>query len=80
MPAITVKNIQEGLYNRLKKSTEINRRSINSELIHCLESMLEPVRITPEKRLVRARALRPHVAKNLPTPNDIRQAIDEGRL
>ncbi|MDD5095523.1 MAG: Arc family DNA-binding protein [Dehalococcoidia bacterium] len=37
MPTITVKNIPSDLYERLKQSAAENRRSINSEVIVCIE-------------------------------------------
>lgn len=40
MPSITLKNIPEDLYLRLKASAERNRRSINSEAIVCLQGAL----------------------------------------
>jgi plasmid stability protein len=56
--SITLKNIPDDVYIRLKASAESHRRSINSEAIVCLEAVLLPVRIQPSERLVRARALR----------------------
>ncbi|WP_373279720.1 FitA-like ribbon-helix-helix domain-containing protein [Chitinimonas arctica] len=46
------------VYERLKASAEQHRRSLNSEAIVCLESVLAPVKIAPEERLARARRLR----------------------
>lgn len=55
---ITLKNIPDDVYSRLKAAAESHRRSINSEAIVCLEAVLLPVRIQPSERLARARALR----------------------
>ncbi len=55
---ITLKNIPDDVYIRLKAAAESHRRSINSEAIVCLEAVLLPVRIQPSERLARARALR----------------------
>jgi hypothetical protein len=41
MANLTIKNIPENLYQKLKKSAEVNRRSINAEVIFCLEHLLE---------------------------------------
>ena len=41
MPAITVKNIPPGLYEKLRQSARDHRRSINSEIITCIETVLE---------------------------------------
>lgn len=37
MKTITVKNIPDNLYDRLRQSAEENHRSINSEIILCIE-------------------------------------------
>lgn len=55
---ITLKNIPDDVYIRLKAAAESHRRSINSEAIVCLEAVLMPVRAQPSERLARARALR----------------------
>ena len=55
---ITLKNIPEDVYDRLKWSAEIHHRSINSEAIVCLESVLVPARVKPSDRLARVRVLR----------------------
>ena len=39
MPTITVKNIPEDLYARLKAYAAANRRSVNSQVIVCIERM-----------------------------------------
>jgi hypothetical protein len=58
MPTITVKNIPAELYDRLKRSAQANRRSINSEIIVCIERALYGRQIDPEALLPRARELR----------------------
>lgn len=58
MATITVKNMPDDLYERLKQSAEAHRRSINSEIIVCLEHSLRSQRISPEATLARARQLR----------------------
>ena len=55
---LTLKNIPDEVYERLKVSAETHRRSLNSEAIVCLETALLPGRLTPGERLARARALR----------------------
>ena len=55
---LTLKNIPDAVYDRLKLSAETHRRSMNSEAIVCLEAALLPNRIDATERLVRARALR----------------------
>ena len=40
MPSITVKNIPVDLYDLLKRRAEANHRSINSEIIVCIEEAI----------------------------------------
>ena len=55
---LTLKNIPDSVYERLKASAELHRRSMNSEAIVCLESVLVPTRVASAERLARARELR----------------------
>ena len=55
---LTLKNIPDEVYNRVKAAAETDRRSLNSEAIVCLESVLLPGRMGPRERIIRARALR----------------------
>jgi antitoxin FitA len=55
---LTLKNIPDVVYARLKSSAEAHRRSMNSEAIVCLEAVLLPTRADATERLARARALR----------------------
>lgn len=79
MTTITLKNIPDDLYERLKLQAQVHRRSVNSELIHCLETVLRPKRITAEERLKRIRGLRPRIDPQAVSAEDILEAIDEGR-
>ena len=55
---LTLKNIPDEIYGRLKLAAQTHRRSMNSEAIVCLESVLLPIKITPSERLTRAQELR----------------------
>lgn len=55
---LTLKNIPDDVYERLKMAAQTHRRSLNGEAIVCLETVLLPSRITPAERLARARQLR----------------------
>ena len=57
MPTITVKNIPPDLYNMLKHSAQINRRSINSEILFCLEQSLRSKRVDPDTLLAEIKVL-----------------------
>ena len=59
MPAtLTLKNIPDDVYERLKLSAATFGRSMTSPAIVCLEAMLLPAKVSPAERLARARALR----------------------
>ena len=79
MPALTIKNIPDDVYNALKDSAKQQHRSINSEVIMCLKRSLLPKLISPEERLSTIRALRSQVKSGAITAEDIDQAINEGR-
>ena len=79
MPAVTIKNIPESLYDRLKVVAASHHRSINNEVIHCLEKTLLPQRISSTERLQRARLLRSGVVANAIHEDAIQVAIEEGR-
>jgi len=79
MPSITVKSIPDELYERIKQSAAEHRRSINKEIIICLERTLLARRVNPAVFLARADALREQ--SNLPPLTDriLRKAKSEGR-
>ncbi len=79
MPSLTLKNVPDDLYERLKAAAQAHHRSINSELIHCLEMVLKPRPISPGERLERLRRIRPDIPPSAVSSEAIRQAIDEGR-
>lgn len=79
MPALTVKNIPEDLYNELKYVAEQHHRSINSEVIVCLKRNLFPKKISAEDRLNSIQALRSRISTDVITAEDIDRAINEGR-
>lgn len=63
MPAtLTLKNVPDDVYERLKAAAETHRRSINGEAIVCLETVLAPSRVPTAERLARARRLRAELA------------------
>ena len=79
MPALTIKNIPEDLYNKLKQAAEQHHRSINSEVIICLKRSLFPTKVSPEQTLHNIQTLRAQIKPNIITPDDIEQAINDGR-
>ena len=51
---LTLKNIPDVVYDRLKLSAESHHRSMNSEAIVCLEAVLLPAKVSSAERLARA--------------------------
>jgi antitoxin FitA len=76
---LTLKNIPDALYDRLKATAAQHRRSLNSEAILCLESVLMPVRVRPDERLARARALRAGLPQDVFRADEIDDAKRDGR-
>jgi plasmid stability protein len=79
MPAITIKNIPDELYQRLKRSAVAHRRSINSEVVVCLERTLANKRTDLGALLTRVDDLREKVALPPLTEKILRSAKDSGR-
>lgn len=76
---LTLKNIPDAVYERLKQSAEANRRSMNSEAIVCLETVLLTNRPTPAERLEQIRALRSSLPQGKFLPRDIDAFKRQGR-
>ncbi|MDR1969210.1 MAG: Arc family DNA-binding protein [Burkholderiaceae bacterium] len=76
---LTLKNIPNTVYERLKMSAEAHRRSLNSEAIVCLESVLLLNHLPVNDRLARARALRATLPKGMFRAEDISAYKHEGR-
>jgi predicted HicB family RNase H-like nuclease len=55
---IAWKNIPPELHERLKEAAEAHRRSLNREVIACLEQVVRAQRVDPEALIARARRLR----------------------
>lgn len=79
MPALTIKNIPDDLYEKLKKTAQSHHRSLNSEIIHCLESVLVPQKMDVSDRLKRAQKLRAQIPDGTISSVDIDDAINQGR-
>ncbi len=79
MPTITLKGIPNDLYERIKQRAAEHRRSLNSEIIVCLERSVKGKRIDPDTFLSRLDKLRKRV--NLPPLTDeiLRSAKEKGR-
>lgn len=76
---LTLKNIPDEVYVRLKASAASHRRSLSSEAIACLESVLLPGRSTTEAVIARARVIRESLPNGNFTTNDIDALKRQGR-
>jgi plasmid stability protein len=79
MTSITVKNIPQELYEKLRSVASMNHRSLNNEMIHCLESVLMPQRLSVAEKLLRAKNIRSQISTDEFDPDEIKKAIEEGR-
>ena len=76
---LTLKNIPDAVYERLKAAAAAQRRSLNSQAIVCLETVLMPHSVAASERLARARALRAAMPKAMFRAKDIDAFNREGR-
>lgn len=79
VPNLTIKSIPDEIYQRLKHSASEHRRSINQEVIVCLERSLLGKRIEPSAFLTRVDALREKIALPPLTEKILRSAKSAGR-
>jgi len=79
MPALTIKNIPDDLYDRLKQSAQVHRRSLNSEILYCVERMLVPYKIDVSEHMAMARKLREKTAAYSLTDELLDTAKNDGR-
>ena len=79
MSTITVKNIPDELYERLKSVAEINRRSLNSEIISCIENAVGSRRIDVDRTLENARKIRYLTARHPISNEEFSRAKTKGR-
>lgn len=76
---ITIKNIPDDIYGSLKAAAKAHHRSLNSEVIACLERVLLPSRISNEEHLALAAQIREELAGNTFEIDEIESAINQGR-
>ena len=77
--SITLKNIPEPLYQRIRMAADRHHRSLNSEIIARLEQALAPHPVDVEESLQQARRLRERYTGPPLTLDDIEAAIERGR-
>ena len=79
MPALTIKNIPDELYDRLKEAARAHRRSLNSEILYCVERTLIPYKTDVSGHLAIARKLREKTASYTLTDELLVSAKNDGR-
>lgn len=79
MASLTIKNIPDNLYEHLKQAASAHHRSINSELIHCLEKSLMPTKLSASDLKEAAKLLRGRVMAQSIDVDEINAAKTEGR-
>jgi plasmid stability protein len=65
VPTLTIKGLPDPLYRRLKRQAEAHRRSLNGEIITCLERASGAAALDPVAWLARAAQVRATVARPL---------------
>jgi len=65
MATLTVKNIPDDLYREIKKKAKFHRRSLNSEIIHCLEYISGKEAVDVDSLIEKAGQLRKKVSGRL---------------
>jgi plasmid stability protein len=79
MPALTIKNIPDDLYARLKESAQVHRRSLNSEILYCVERTLVPHKVDVSEHIFYARKIREITAEYPLTDELLSAAKNDGR-
>ena len=79
MPAITLKNIPDSLYAQLKVAATAHHRSLNSEILYCVERTLGAHKINASEHIEVARKLRAKTAHHILTEQELNDAKNEGR-
>ncbi len=79
MPAITLKNIPDSLYAQLKTAASVHHRSLNSEILYCIERTLGTHKINTAEHIDMARKLRAKTAQHNLTDQELNNFKNEGR-
>lgn len=79
MPSLTLKNIPDDLYSQLKRYAAMNRRSLNSEILVCIEKAVRSKRTDPNVAIERARKYREITKEYRITDDEFSEAKIVGR-
>ena len=72
---LTVENIPDEIYQRIKATAAANHRSVNREVIACLEAVLRPATVCNETHMALARQIREELEGKTFKVTDIAKAI-----
>lgn len=75
---ITIRDIPDDVYEKLKRQAELHHRSINSEVVVCLKKIVQSHRRDPNQIIARAKKLKQNTKGSL-SVDQIQEAIDQGR-
>lgn len=79
MANLTIKNIPQPLVEKLKIQASLSRRSLNHEVIRCLECAAESVPLDSDSLLAKVRAIRSTPAHTRLTDKTLRELKNKGR-
>ncbi len=79
MPTLTIKGLPDPIYKRLKANAASHRRSLNSEIITCLERAVNATRLDPSAWAAEAKAFRESLTITPMTDRELREARRAGR-
>jgi antitoxin FitA len=79
MPVLTIKGMPDSLYRRMKARAAANRRSLNAEILSCLEEASDRVPPDATQLLKMVDARRNSVKLPFLTDKFLRAAINRGR-
>lgn len=77
--SITLKGIPDDVYERLRASASANHRSLNSEVIACIEATLMTKRASVPDQLAAIRAIRSRLPKGTFKHDDVDRFKRQGR-
>lgn len=79
MPTFTLKNIPDSLYTQLKEAARVHHRSMNSEVLYCVERTLGTHKIDVSSVLEAAQKLRAKTVQYPLTDQELNEAKNVGR-
>ena len=82
MDTITIKNIPNDLYIKLKATASLNRRSINNEVIYCIENMITSRKVNPRDFIAQIDNFYKNINNIIPplTDDKLKEYKEFGRL